>query len=284
MNGGSRPGFRRLELSPNLLNLCRMIPRAFPLRESLVRVFPSALLVLATSLAGCQSTSGPSQPTLTVQADRAPEFAPPTDGSPLTFRLRFVNPDTQALIVPRQTGLIDALARLGFRPATREESPDTVVWIAAIENLRQEVKGGSMMGPPVTGNSDSIRHQNAAAMFGRYRTLLTDNRNHSGEMILGPEGEVIMTGNLASPIGEDSTEPPLVANRTVLRLRNVLAIWATTTAAPTNADDDGELWRVEIMSDLPGDAPPPSFDTLLGTAIEHLGQRTDGLREIPLPR
>lgn len=239
--------------------------------------------VAALSFSGCETTGTSAEPKLTVQSSRAPQRGAAEGRATRTFRLRYVNARTQELIVPRQEPLLNALARQGFVPAARDASPDVLVWVAAIENIHQEVKAGSMVGPPVSGNEDSIRYKNAAAMFGRHRNTLSADRNSGGEAVIDPDGKIIMTGSLGSSIGEDSTEIPRVVQRTVLRKRNVLALWATDTAPPANADDDGELWRVEIMSDSPADAPPPDFDTLVSTAIQHIAQPTDGLREIPMP-
>ena len=253
-------------------------------RPRLPLSFAIAFLAVLLGLIGCESTPSASAPLLTVQASRSPAMGSAEDASRHTFRFRYVNARTQELVVPRQGALLDALARRGFDPASRNENPDTIVWIAAIENFRQEVKGGSMVGPSANGNPDSLRYKNAGALLGRYRTLGNDDRNRGGEMMIGPDGEVIMTGNLASLIGEDSTDRPELPSRTVLRLRNVLALWATATTPPQDAADDGELWRVEVLSDLPADDPPPDFDTLVSTAAQHIAQQTDGQREIPAPQ
>ena len=116
------------------------------------RVFASILVTLLFGLAGCESTPSASAPLLTVQANRSPAMGSAEDVSRHTFRFRYVNARTQELVVPRQGALLDALARQGFEPASRNENPDTIVWIAAIENLQQEVKGGSMVGPSANGN------------------------------------------------------------------------------------------------------------------------------------
>ncbi len=250
--------------------------------------FAPALLILpglaVLLFPGCETTSASATPQLTVQASRSARMTDSdTSAPPRTFTLRYVNASTQQTITPHLPPLLDALARHGFHPASRGESPDAVVWIAAIENLRQQVQAGSMQGPPVTGNPDSVRYKNTAAMFGRYNKLMHDDRYGSGEMMLGPEGEVIMTGNLGSSVTDDESFEPAVPTRTVLRQRNVLAIWATDTAPPQDAADQGELWRVEVMSDLPAQATPPDFSTLVDTAIQNLAQNTDGLQSVPPP-
>ncbi len=264
-----------------------MNPLASPRPTPRSTRFLLALLpVLLLILPGCETTAPTAAaPQLTVQAARSPRLdaTPTTAAAPHAFTLRFVNAKTQALIQPHLSPLLDALSRQGFTPARRDQSPDTTVWVAAIENIQQEVQVGSMQGPPVADNPDSVRYKNTAAMFGRYNKLMHDDRYGAGEMMIGPEGEVIMTGNLGSSAADEASFQPNVPTRTVLRQRNVLAIWATDTAPPQNAEDDGELWRVEVMTDQPAPSPAPAFATLVDTALQHLAQDSNGLQTLPLP-
>lgn len=98
-----------------------------------------------------------------------------------------------------------------------------------------------MVGCPVNGNAGSIRDQNSAALFGRHRNTLSADRNNPGEAVMDPDGNIIMTESLGSSLVEVSTDMPQAPERGLIRQRNVLAIWATDTAPPASADDDGEL-------------------------------------------
>ncbi|WP_221031412.1 hypothetical protein [Actomonas aquatica] len=247
-----------------------------------------ALTGIAFLLAGCETTTSHTASSLTVQAARAPRMATtdtptPAATEPRTYTLRYVNAKSRDLIQPDLSALFATLARQGFTPAVADASPDAIVWIAAITDLHQEQQVGSLEGPPAADNPDSLRYKNAAGMIGRYNRLMHDDRHGSGEMILGPEGEVIMTGNLGDNVTDEARFDSNIPQRTVLRQRNVLALWATRTTSPAHADDDGELWLVEAMSDQPAGDPPTPFPVLVDLALQNLGTDTHGPQTVPLP-
>ena len=101
--------------------------------------------------------------------------------------------------------------------------------------------------------------------------------------MLGPDGEVIMTGNLKNPGGEDIEYQAPQTRVAVARQRSAVAIWATETRTPVNAKDSGERWRVEVVSELPVGAPPPEIEALVLTAASHIASSTKGAVKVPVP-
>ena len=250
-------------------------PCLCPLRALLI---VGALAVLT----GCETAP----PSFIVQASTSAtplgKSSTDTDSSN-RYVIKYVNSLTQRLIAPYQGSIIQGLSEKGYHPATSREQPDVVVWIGAMLDETQLVKVPVHEGPIMADNPDSIRHKNVAGLMGRYRQLLHDNPNASGEMMLGPDGEVIMTGNLKNPGGEDIEYQAPQTRVSVARQRSAVAIWATATRAPVDANDSGERWRVEVVSELPADAPPPEIEALVLTAVSHIASNTKGPTKVPVP-
>lgn len=239
-------------------------------------------LVLGLMVLGCESNTLSPEPRLRVTASLA-AAAVPDPAHPARYRVRFYNLPSQTLVVHHLPVLVDALAHRGFVPASAEESPEVLVWIAAAETQFNQTVLGTADGPPVADNPDSIRYRNVAGLMGRYRRLVADDRNRSGEMMLGPDGEVIMTGDLASSVTDETDYGSTVVSREVVRRRNVLAVWTVATSPPDDATDDGEIWRVEVEHAFESRTESPDFSVLVAAAAEHLATRTEGSRELPLP-
>ena len=235
---------------------------------------------------GCESTSphGSSEG-LVVQAtsrDSSPVSAVTTATAERpTFSIRFYNASSMALLASQQATMNEALVDRGFQPAVRGKSPDMVVWMAALEGRVQREKLGSMKGAPIAGQ-DSIRNRNAARIMNRYESLM-DDRHSGGQMMIGPEGEIIKTGSWAENVTDEANFGQNIPAEIVVHQRNVFAVWAITSAPPENEDDDGELWRVEVVHEYPQVDGPTDMERLVRTAMEYMGNNTEGPLQVDLP-
>ncbi|MCC5021941.1 MAG: hypothetical protein J6386_03655 [Candidatus Synoicihabitans palmerolidicus] len=151
---------------------------------------------------------------------------------------------------PLQPRLHGVLKELGYERVSSEEA-DLIIRIVAQRDqpkvVTRELSVAETGGP---SNPDSIRFKNVAAMMGggRYPQLLNDDPNAPGEVLLGPQGEIITTGRLR--------ERPDMGSRPVKRVTvkiNRLELSAMETAVSLDAADAGDAgirWRVEIVSEL----------------------------------
>ena len=188
------------------------------------------------------------------------------------YALIFGNLDSEIFILPHSELRLHAtLRQLGYESADYQDVNVVIYVLAYKDQLGTVVRQMNIRDVAGAMNPDSIRYKNLAAMRdkgGRYRELIDDDPYAPGDVVMGPSGEIILTGDLK----RQQIEQVLARSRrlVVLRRINRLLIRALETPIPTDPEDVKIRWRVDVVSELPLDKPAPPMEKLVETALYHL--------------
>lgn len=122
-------------------------------------------------------------------------------------------------------------------------------------------------------NPDSIRYKNVAAMIGngRYNELLNDDPNAPGDIILGPNGEIIATGNLRKPVDPGARPEGEVVRRISSLSIHAVVTEAAASAPPKHVDGPSEAkWYIDLRASAAADESAEPISRLVDLAIERL--------------
>ena len=193
----------------------------------------------------------------------------PASPGQMKYNLLYGNPQSETIIDPHKDAIEAVLEKLGYERANAEEADVAIYVLVALGELVAKTREMNSRDTGVPLNPDSIRYKNLAAMVGggRYTELLNDNPNGPGNVIMGPDGEMIETGSLRrqSPLETGET--------TELRRINRLIIAAMELPFPNNPSDVKLRWRIESISDLPINGKPPTAKDLVEEATKQLNKK-----------
>ncbi len=234
------------------------------------------LLPFIVFISGC-STTTPSATTkpnaktnhfaITIEDDL--EQAPAFPGK-MKYVLYYGDGISEQLIEPHSKQLHAILGQLGYEPAQLSDAAVIIYVVVSKDQLVTTTRQITMRDAVGTMNIDSIRYKNVAAMMPgtRYQQLLSNNPNEPGEIILGPSGEFIHTGDMRRQ-QLDQIERDLPKINEVRRI-NQLIVSALELPIPDNPDEAKIPWQVRVLSDLPPDKPSPDTLDLIEAALDRL--------------
>ncbi len=177
---------------------------------------------------------------------------------------------SEDLIQPHSEQLHAILRQLGYESAKDQDVRVAIYVLAYKDQLGTVPRQMNIRDVAGAMNPDSIRYKNLAAMRdkGRYEELIDDDPTAPGDVVMGPSGEIILTGDLK----RQQIEQVLANSRrlVVLQRINRLLIRALETPLPTDPKDVNIRWRVDVVSKLPLYKPAPPMEKLVEAALDHL--------------
>lgn len=219
------------------------------------------LSICIAFLSGC-ATTNPYSLTIEDNLKEAPAFP-----GVIKYELVYSDAISETLIKPSSKQLHDALAQLGYESSKPSEAQIAIYVTATankVETVTQQVTAKDMIGAM---NPDSIRYKNVAAMSPRaqYSDLSDDDPTKPGDTIIGPSGEIMVTGDLRRRQIEDELH-----NITFERRVNRIELGAMEMPIPSDPKNTKIPWRVIVVSDLPLDKPAPAMLDLFEAALDQL--------------
>lgn len=228
-------------------------------------VLSNGLLLFSLFIvAGCESTN-PYAIKVEDTLDDALLFA-----DPQKYALGYSDKITKELLASFTDKFHTTLEEMGYEYTAQSLDAKLLVYLAIDMNGLVKVtreKTAKEVGIPMV--SDSIRYKNVASMVrgGRYTKLLNDNPNDPGELLMGPDGNMIATGNLKERPLPSPGDRPLIEE---LQRVNQLIVSALELPFPADPKDIIIPWQVKVRSDLPIDKPAPSASDLVEAALERM--------------
>ena len=226
------------------------------------KISSTFLLASIVFVSGCETTSNKFGIKIEDNLKEAPAFP-----GVVKYELVYSDAISETLIKPSSKQLHDALAQLGYESSEPSEA-QVVIYVTAIANkvetVTQQVTAKDVIGAM---NPDSIRYKNVAAMspHAQYEHLSDDDPTKPGDTIVGPSGEIILTGDLRRRQIEDELH-----NITFERRVNRLELGAMEMPLPADLKNTKIPWRVIVVSDLPLDKSAPAILDLFETAVDRL--------------
>ena len=202
---------------------------------------------------------------LKIKADLERTPAPPGQKK---YALIYGNLDSEIFILPHSELRLHAtLRQLGYESADYQDVNVVIYVLAYKDQLGTVLRQMKIRDVAGAMNPDSIRYKNLAAMRdkGRYRELIDDDPYAPGDVVMGPSGEIILTGALKRQQMERDLPMKVVGQRI-----NRLVIRALEAPIPTDPEDVKIRWRVEVVSELPLYKPAPPMEKLVEAALDHL--------------
>ena len=184
------------------------------------------------------------------------------------YALIYGNLDSEIFILPHSELRLHAtLRQLGYESADYQDVNVVIYVLAYKDQLGTVLRQMKIRDVAGAMNPDSIRYKNLAAMRdkGRYRELIDDDPYAPGDVVMGPSGEIILTGALKRQQMERDLPMKVVGQRI-----NRLVIRALEAPIPTDPEDVKIRWRVDVVSELPLYKPAPPMEKLVEAALDHL--------------
>ncbi len=184
------------------------------------------------------------------------------------YAVVYADRSSEDLIQPHSEQLHAILRQLGYESAEDQDVKVAIYVLAYTDQLGTVPRQMNIRDVAGAMNPDSIRYKNLAAMRdkGRYEELIDDDPYAPGDIVMGPSGEIMYTGDLK----REQMERDLPMKKVVGQRINRLVIRALEAPIPTDPEDVKIRWRVDVVSELPLDKPAPPMEKLVEAALDHL--------------